>query len=310
MSDTIEIAEAYGQTLVELGEEDPRIVVLDADIPDSCRSEGFQKRFPERAFDVGVAEASMVSFGVGLALAGKIPFVNTFACFITSRAFDQNRLSVAYGRANIKLAGAASGLSLGYAGPSHHSLEDMAIMRALPNMVILVPADSSETRQMVRAAAYHEGPVYLRLSRTSTPPIYDESYRFELGKAVMLRPGEDVSLIATGDMVVKALAAAECLMEDGIRAEVLNIHTIKPIDVESIVRSAQKTGAVITAEEHNVVGGLGSAVAEVLAEHAPTPMRRVGIQDTFTESDETEILRTAYRLNTSDIVAAAKELVR
>ncbi len=183
-------------------------------------------------------------------------------------------------------------------------------MRALPNVVILVPADGVETRHMVRAAAYHQGPVYLRLSRLSIPPIYDAGYRFELGRAVVLRTGAHVSLIATGDMVIKALIAAERLAEDGIKAEVLNVHTIKPIDVESIVRSARKTGAVVTAEDHNIIGGLGSAVAETLAEHAPTPMRRVGIPDTFTESDDTEVLRTAYHLNVDDIVAAAKELIR
>lgn len=310
MVDKIGVAEAYGRALVELGEEDSNIVVLDADIPDSCHSEAFHKRFPERAFDVGVAEASLVSFGVGLALAGKIPFLNTFACFITSRTFDQTRVSAAYGQANVKLAGAASGLNLGYAGPSHHSLEDIAVVRALPNFVILIPADGVETRQMVKAAAYHPGPVYLRLSRLSIPPIYDGNYRFELGRAIVLRAGEDVSLIATGDMVIKALVAAERLAEDGIRAEVVNAHTIKPIDLESIVRSARKTGAVVTAEDHSIIGGLGSAVAEVLAENAPTPMRRIGIRDTFTESDDTEVLRTAYHLNVDDIVAAAKELLQ
>ena len=308
MPEKLDIAQAYGRTLVELGKENPNVVVVDADIPDSCSTEDFHKHFPGRAFDVGIAEATAVSLGAGLALAGKIPFVNTFACFITSRTLDQIRVSVAYSRANVKLVGAASGLALGYAGPSHHSIEDIALIRSLPNMLILSPADTVETAKMVRAAAEYEGPVYIRLSRQSSPPIYAGDYRFEIGRAVILRQGSDVTLVATGDMVTRALEAANSLTEDGIRAEVVNVHTIKPIDAETIARSARKTGGVVTIEDHSIIGGLGSAVAEVLAECAPVPMRRVGIQDTFTSSDETEVLRTAYHLTASDIVNAAKEL--
>jgi len=310
MHERMDIAEAYGRALVELGRTNSRIVVVDADISDSCATEEFHRQFPERSFDVGVAEATLVSYGAGLALGGKIPFVNTFACFITSRALDQIRATIAYGRLNVKLVGAASGLSLGYAGPSHHSIEDIALMRVLPNMVILSPADVTETRALVRAAAEYQGPVYLRLSRQATPPIYPADQCFELGKAVILRQGRDVSLIATGDMVVKALSAAEQLISRGIDAEVVDVHTLKPIDAETIVRSALKTHAIVTAEDHSIVGGLGSAVAEILAEHASVPMRRIGIQDTFTGSDETEVLRAAFHLGIEDIVKAAQELVK
>lgn len=306
----LDVPTAFGEALVELGKANPRVVVVEADLADSCRSELFREHFPERSIDVGVAEATAVQVGAGLAFSGKIPYVNTFAVFAASRTFDQVRQTVAYGRANVKICGAAGGLSLGYAGASHHALEDLALMRALPNMTVVVPSDAIETRQMVHAIAQIEGPVYMRLHRAKKPPIYDDTYRLEIGKAVVLREGTDVTLFATGDMVFEALEAAEMLASQGVSVEVVNVHTLKPLDVEAVVRSARKTGAVVTVEDHNIIGGLGGAIAECLGEHAPTPMRRIGLRDTFCESDSTEVLREAYGLAPRHIVEAALELQR
>ena len=309
-TETLDVPKAFGEALVELGEKNPRVVIVEADLADSCRSDLFRDRFPERTVDVGVAEATAVAVGAGLAFSGKIPYVNTFAVFAAARTFDQVRQIVAYGRANVKICGSAAGLSLGYAGASHHALEDIALMRSQPNMVVVSPADAIETRQMVHAIAEIEGPVYLRLSRAKKPPIYDENYRLEIGKAVILREGSDVALFATGDMVFEALKAADMLSEKGISAEVVNIHTIKPLDAETVTRVAQKTRAVVTIEEHNILGGLGGAIAECLGEHMPTPMRRIGLQDTFCESDSTNVLREAYGMAPHHIVEAAIEAMQ
>lgn len=305
-----DIARVYGEALVELGRLNPKVVIVEADLADSCQSHLFREHFPERAIEVGVAEATAISVGAGLAFSGKIPFVNTFAVFASARVFDQVRYTIAYGRANVKIVGSAAGLSLGYAGASHHAIEDLAMMRALPNMTVVSPADRVETRQMVLAIAEIEGPVYMRLSRAKKAPIYDEAYHLQVGKAVVLRPGGDVTLFATGEMVFEALAAAEMLSEQGIHPEVVNIHTLKPIDVETITASALKTHAVVTIEDHNILGGLGGAVAEVLGEHAPTPMRRIGLRDTFCESDNTSVLREAYGMGRRHIVEAALDVMR
>jgi transketolase len=309
-SEPLDVPTAFGEALVELGRANPRVVTVDADLASSCRSELFRECFPERSIEVGVAEATAVEVAAGLAFSGKIPFVNTFAVFAASRAFDQVRLLVAYGRANVKICGAAGGLSLGYAGASHHAIEDLALMRALPNMTVVAPSDAIETRQMVHAIAQIEGPVYMRLHRAKKPPIYDSTYRLVIGRAVVLQEGSDVALFAIGDMVFGALEAAKALAAQGISAEVVNVHTLKPLDVETVVRSARKTGAVVTVEDHNIIGGLGGAIAECLGEEAPTPMRRVGLRDTFCESDDTKVLREAYGLAPRHIVEAALEVLR
>jgi len=304
-TEALDVAKAFGEALVELGEKNPRVVIVDADLADSCRSDLFRDRFPDRTIDVGVAEATAVAVGAGLAFSGKIPYVNTFAVFAAARTFDQVRQIVAYGRANVKICGSAAGLSLGYAGASHHSLEDIALMRSQPNMIVVSPSDAVETRQMVHAIAEIDGPVYLRLSRAKKPPIYDNSYRLKIGEAVILREGSDVALFATGDMVFETLEAADMLAEKGIYAEVVNVHTIKPLDIETISRAAQKTRSVVTIEDHSIIGGLGGAIAECLGEHMPTPMRRIGLRDTFCESDSTKVLREAYGMAPHHIVEAA-----
>ena len=309
-TEALDVTQAFGEALVELGEKNPKVVIVEADLADSCRSDLFRDRFPERTIDVGVAEATAVAVGAGLAFSGKIPYVNTFAVFAAARTFDQVRQIVAYGRANVKICGAAAGLSLGYAGASHHALEDIALMRSEPNIIVVSPSDAIETRQMVHAIAEIDGPVYLRLSRAKKPPIYDENYRLEIGKAVILREGNDVALFATGDMVFEALKAADLLSEKGIAAEVINVHTIKPLDIETIARVAQKTRAVVTVEDHSIIGGLGGAIAECLGEHMPTPMRRIGLQDTFCESDSTNVLREAYGMAPHHIVEAAIEAMQ
>jgi transketolase len=245
-----------------------------------------------------------------LAFSGKIPYVNTFAVFAAARTFDQIRQTVAYGQANVKICGSGGGLALGYAGASHHSIEDLALMRTLPNMTVVAPSDAVETRQMVHAIAEIDGPVYMRLSRAKKPPIYDDDYRVEIGKAVVLREGSDVTLFAISDMVYEALEAAETLASQGASAEVVNVHTLKPLAVETIVRSARKTGAVVTVEDHSIIGGLGGAIAECLGENAPTPMRRIGLRDTFCESDSTAVLREAYGMAPHHVVEAAEEVMR
>jgi len=309
-TEIIDIARAYGEALVEIGKKFPEVVSVDADLAESCYSHLFREHFPERTVEVGVAEATAMMVGAGLALSGKIPFVNTFAVFATSRVFDQVRQVIAYGKVNVKIIGSGGGLSLGYAGASHHAIEDLALVRALPNMTVVVPADSIETRLMLHAITELDGPVYMRLSRAKIPPIYTEDYIFSLNKAVVLRPGNDVTLFATGDMVSKALDAANHLAEKDISAEVINVHTLKPLDYKTIARSAGKTGAAITIEDHNIIGGLGGAIAECLAEHCPTPMRRIGLQDTFCESDDTEVLRKAYGLTVDQIVTAAVNVIQ
>ncbi len=308
--DPQDVSIAFGEALVELGRKNPKVIVVESDLADSCRSHLFRAEFPERSVEVGVAEATAVEVGAGLAFSGKIPYVNTFAVFATARTFDQVRQTVAYGQANVKICGAGGGLSLGYAGASHHSIEDLALMRTLPNMTVVAPSDAVETRQMVHAIAEIQGPVYMRLSRVKKPPIYDDNYHVEIGKAVVLREGRDVTLFAIGDMVYEALEAAETLASKGFSAEVINVHTLKPLDVETIIRSARKTGAVVTVEDHSIIGGLGGAIAECLGENAPTLMRRIGLRDTFCESDSTAVLREAYGMAPHHIVEAAEEVMQ
>lgn len=310
MAEKIATREAYGKALVALGAANPDVVVLDADLAKSTKTIDFKKRFPERFFDFGVAEQNMIGTAAGLAAAGKIPFCSTFAVFATGRAFDQIRQSIAYPRLNVKIAASHAGITVGEDGSSHQSVEDIALMRALPNMTVFVPADAVEVAGAVKAAAALDGPVYIRLGRAPVPVIHGEDFSFRPGEAVLLRPGKDATVIATGIMVAAALEAAAVLAQEGVAVRVLNIHTIKPFDVAAVTRAALETGAVVTAEEHSIIGGLGSAVAEVLGEHCPVPLKRVGIRDTFGESGKPQELLEKYGLTPADIVAAVKEVLR
>lgn len=305
----ISTREAYGRALARLGEENPDIVVLDADLAKSTKTEIFARQFRDRFFNMGIAEQSMMGTAAGLALSGKIPFVSSFAIFATGRAFEQIRNSIAYPALNVKIAASHAGISVGEDGASHQSVEDIALMRVLPNMTVIVPCDARETEQAVRAAAGIPGPVYLRLGRPSIPVIYGEDYVFRPGRADILREGTDVTIAATGLMVWEALQAADQLQLEGIKSTVLNVSTIKPLDVETLVAAAARTQAVVTAEEHSIIGGLGSAVAEVLAEHCPVPVRRVGLADTFGESGRPEELMHKYGLTAGHIVAAVREVM-
>ena len=305
------IRDVYGETLAQLGKENPDIVALDADVGSSSKSIVFGKAFPERYFNVGVAEANMVAMAAGLATAGKIPFANTFAAFMVLRAADPVRSLIAYTGLNVKLAGTYAGLSDSYDGASHHAIADLSFMRALPNMTVVSVSDPIEAELATRAAAGFKGPLYLRLSRAEVPVVFDKStYDFQIGKGVVVCEGSDLTIVATGYMVVKALDAAEKLAAKGIRARVVNIHTIKPIDVDLLLACAKETGAIVTAEEHNVHGGLGSAVAEVLAKHCPVPQEFVGVEDTFTESGDYEKLLVKYGLSAANIMDKAEKVLR
>ncbi|MCL6634845.1 MAG: transketolase family protein [Peptococcaceae bacterium] len=309
MTRKIATREAYGDVLVELGRENPDIVVLDADLAKSTKTINFKKNFPERFFDMGVAEQNMVGTAAGLAAAGKIPFCSSFAIFAAGRAFEQVRNSVAYPVLNVKIAASHAGITVGEDGASHQSVEDIALMRVLPNMTVFVPADAVETAGAVRAAAALQGPVYIRLGRAAVPVLHGPGFQFVPGKAVTLREGRDATIIATGVMVSAALEAAGLLAGEGIEAGVLDVHTIKPLDVEAVVGAARRTGALVTAEEHSIIGGLGGAVAEVVAEHYPVPLKRVGIQDKFGESGTPAELMEKYGLTPRALAAAVKEVL-
>ena len=301
--------EAYGEALRELGGQNENIVVLDADLSGSTKTAMFKKAYPTRFFNAGIAEQSMIGTAAGLAAAGKIPFASTFAVFATGRAFEQIRNSVCYPKLNVKIAATHSGLTVGEDGATHQAIEDVAIMRALPNMSVIVPADAAEAAAAVRFAAEHNGPMYIRLGRSGVPDVFDETYEFKFGKASVLKEGTDVTLIGMGIMTSAALEAAEMLAAEGISAAVLNMATVKPIDEEAIVAAAKATGAIVTCEEHNIIGGLGSAVAEVLAEKASARLVRVGVKDTFGESGKPADLLKKYGLTAADIAAAAKQAI-
>jgi transketolase len=301
--------DAYGKALVELGRENKNVVVLDADLSKSTKTDGFKKEFPERFFNIGIAEQNLIGCAAGFAASGKIPFASSFAVFATGRAYDQIRNSIGYTHLNVKIAASHAGVTVGEDGGSHQMLEDIALMRAVPGMTVIVPADGKETKEAIFAAAQYEGPVYIRLGRPKVPAIFDDNYRFEIGKAVVVRDGTDVALMATGIMVGEALKAADMLQSQGISAAVINISTIKPIDVETISKIAQKTKAVVTCEEHNIYGGLGSAVAEVLVENCPIPMERVGVKDVFGRSGKPNELMKKYGLTAEDIFEAAKKVI-
>ena len=311
MADKKAIRDAYGEVLAKLGEENDNIIALEADVGSSSKSILFGKKYPDRYFNVGIAEANMAAMAAGFAAAGKIPFVNTFAAFMVLRAGDPVRSLIAYTNLNVKLAGTYAGLSDSYDGASHHAIADIAFMRALPNMTVISVADAVETELATRAAAAFEGPVYLRLSRAEVPIIFNkENYHFEIGKGVLLTQGDDVTIAATGYMVQKAVEAAERLKANGIRTRVVNMHTIKPIDRELLIRCARETGAVVTVEEHNIYGGLGSAAAEVLSKEYPVPMEVVGIEDTFTESGDYEQLLKKYGLSVENIMHSVKKVMK
>ncbi|WKZ67037.1 MAG: transketolase C-terminal domain-containing protein [Flavobacteriales bacterium] len=299
----------FGAGLLELGRTNPQVVALCADLTGSLKMDAFQKAFPDRFFQVGIAEANMMGIAAGLTVGGKIPYTGTFANFSTGRVYDQVRQSIAYAGKNVKLCASHAGLTLGEDGATHQILEDIGLMRMLPGMAVVVPADYNQTRQATIAIADHEGPVYLRFGRPKWPVFIPEGMPFILGKAQRLIEGADVSLFACGHLVWRALQAAEQLMAQGIRAEVVNVHTIKPLDEAAILESATKTGCAVTCEEHNRYGGLGDAVAQVLALHRPTPQEFVAVNDSFGESGTPDQLMTKYGLDVPDIVRAAQRVM-
>lgn len=299
----------FGETLVALGAENERIVVLDADVSSSTQTKHFAAKYPDRFFNFGIAEANMVSAAAGLAACGYIPFVSTFALFIAMRAADQVRAQVAYPRLNVKLAGGYAGLSDFADGASHQSVEDIAVMRAVPNMTVIVPSDIIETRMAVRAAADFDGPVFLRLSREEVSEDYGPGHPFEIGRGIVLREGSDLTIVATGTMVKLAAAAAEELSKEGVSARVIDMHTIKPLDEELIIQAAEETGAVVTLEEHSVIGGLGGAVCETVSGHRPVPVMRVGLPDRFGESGAYGEILARAGIDVEHIVGAARRAV-
>lgn len=312
MSEVKKIAtrESYGNALVELGKEHEDVIVLDADLAEATKTGIFRKAFPERHIDCGIAESNMIGIAAGLSTTGKVPFASTFAMFAAGRAFEQVRNSVGYPHLNVKIGATHAGISVGEDGASHQCNEDIALMRTIPGMVILSPSDDVEARACVKAAYEHQGPVYMRFGRLAVPVINDRpDYKFELGKGVVLREGKDLTIIATGLPVSNCLEAAEKLAADGIDAKVINIHTIKPLDEELVVAAAKETGKVVTVEEHSVIGGLGSAVCDVLAENAPVKVMKIGINDTFGESGPAAELLKKYGLDTDSIYEKIKAFV-
>ncbi len=309
MSEVKKIAtrESYGNALAELGAQYKDLVVLDADLAGATKTGVFKKAFPDRHIDCGIAEGNMMTVAAGLAAAGKVPFASTFAMFAAGRAFEQVRNSIGYPHLNVKIGATHAGISVGEDGASHQCNEDIALMRTIPGMTVINPADDVEAKAAVKAAIEYEGPVYLRFGRLAVPVINDPaSYRFEIGKGITMREGKDVTIIATGLEVSESLEAAKLLEADGISAEVINIHTIKPLDTELVVAAAKKTGKVVTVEEHSIIGGLGGAVAEVLAEQAPTKMLRIGVNDTFGESGPAKALIEKYGLDAKSIYEKVK----
>jgi transketolase len=310
MSDMIATRDAYGQTLVELGRENGRVVALDADLSGSTKTGLFAKEFPDRFFNAGIAEANMVGMAAGLAAGGMIPFASTFAVFAAGRAFEQVRQSLAYPRLNVKLVATHGGITVGEDGGSHQSVEDLAIMRALPNMTVLCPADGPETAAAIRAAAAFDGPVYVRLGRSKVPVVFPAGCDFAIGRGATLHQGTDLTFITTGLMTAQAITAAGILAEEKISARVVHLGTIKPLDVDLVLKAARETGAIVTAEEHSVIGGLGGAVCETLAEGCPVPLERVGLRDVFGQSGKAEELLAHYGLTPAHLVEAAERVVQ
>ena len=309
MADVKKIAtrDSYGNALAALGAEHENLVVLDADLAGATKTGVFKKAFPDRHFDCGIAEANMICVAAGMATTGLVPFASSFAMFAAGRAFEQVRNSIGYPHLNVKIGATHGGISVGEDGASHQCCEDFALMRSIPGMVVMSPADDVEACAMVRAAYHHEGPVYMRFGRSGIPVFHDESYQFRIGKGEIVRDGADVAIIANGLMVYEAMTAAETLKEAGVDAMVINMATVKPLDEELVLAAAQKCGKVITAEEHSVIGGLGEAVAACLSEKLPTPMRRIGVQDVFGQSGPASEVLSYYGLCADNIVKVAKE---
>jgi len=301
---------AFGDVLAEAGVQNERLVVLDADVGRSTQTYRFKDRHPDRFYQIGIAEQNMMGIAAGMATTGWLPFVSSFAVFVAKRACDQVRVSIAYPRLNVKINGAYGGVPTGKAGATHAAVEDLAVMRAMPNMTVITTADAVEVEKATYAALEYDGPVYLRTVRCPVPVIFDEGYAFEIGKAVTLRDGGDLSIIATGMMTAKALQAADALQREGIDARVIHVHTLKPIDEETIVKASEDTGMIITVENHSRIGGLGSAVAEVTSEHAPCRLYRLGFDDTFIESGDDEEMFSKLGVNVENIAAKAREAVR
>ena len=306
IGEKIATREAYGKALVELG-ADHDFVVLDADLAEATKTCYFAKAYPDRFFDCGIAEGNMVGIAAGLAAAGKMVFASSFAMFAAGRAFEQIRNSVAYPHLNVKIAATHAGITVGEDGATHQCLEDLALMRSIPGMTVINPSDATEAAAALKAAAEMDGPCYLRFGRYAVPVLHDADFKFEIGKGEVLADGTDVTVVATGMMVAEALKAADILKDQGVSVRVINIHTIKPLDSELIIKAASETGAIVTAEEHNIIGGLGSAVAECVGEACPVPVVRVGVRDTFGRSGKVPPLLEMYGLTADEIVSAAKK---
>ncbi|MBE6611167.1 MAG: transketolase family protein [Ruminococcaceae bacterium] len=309
MADKIATREAYGAALAEFGAKYDKLVVLDADLAAATKTGAFKKKFPERFFDCGIAEGNMMVVAAGLSTAGFIPFASSFAMFAAGRAFEQVRNAIGYPHLNVKIGATHAGISVGEDGATHQCLEDFATMRSIPGMVVMQPADAVEARAMVEAAINYEGPCYMRFGRYAVPTLFGEGYKFEMGKGVVMADGKDVTLVATGLMVEQALAARELLAAEGISAKVINIHTIKPLDDALILASAAETGAIVTCEEHNVIGGLGSAVCDCVCAAKPVPVIKVGVNDEFGRSGKVPPLMELYGLTAQNIAAKAKAAI-
>lgn len=302
--------ESYGMALVELGRENEKVVVLDADLSKSTKTNGFKEEFKDRFFNAGIAEQNLMGMAAGFANVGNIPFASTFAVFASGRAFEIIRNSICYPKVNVKIAATHAGITVGEDGGSHQSVEDIALMNSLPNMTVIVPADHREAMAATKAAAEFNGPVYLRFGRCNTEDIFDDNYKFEIGKGVQIREGNDVTIIATGMMVQKAIEASKELETQGIKARVINISTIKPIDREIILKAAKETKGIVTAEEHSIIGGLGAMVSQVVSSECPTLIKMVGIKDTFGESGTPDELMKKYNLTSEEIIKEVKSIVK
>ena len=302
--------EAYGKALVELGEKNKNVVVLDADLAKATKTDGFMKAFPDRFFDMGIAEADMIGTAAGLATCGKIPFASSFAMFAIGRAYDQVRNSIAYPKLNVKIAATHAGITVGEDGATHQAIEDIALTRVMPNMTVLCPCDEFETKWAIETAAEIDGPVYIRLGRSKAKEVYNEEESFEFGKGKLVRDGNDVTVIATGIMVAEAVKAHEILKDEGISVRVIDIHTIKPIDKDIIIKAAYETKGIVTAEEHSIIGGLGGAVSEVISEKCPTKVLRVGVKDVFGKSGAASELLKEYGLTAENIIERVREILK
>ncbi len=309
MAERIATRASYGKALVELGAENPDIVVLDADLSGSTQTKKFADVYPDRFFNAGIAEANMMGMAAGLAVSGKTVFASSFAMFASGRAYEIIRNSIAYTGANVKICATHAGVTVGEDGASHQCVEDLSLMRTIPGMTVLNPADDVSARALIKAAAAYKGPVYIRLGRAAVPVIYEEGKTFEIGKALRVREGKDAAILATGIMVNEALQAAEMLAAEGIECRVVDVHTIKPLDKDEVVAAAKECGCIVTAEEHSVIGGLGSAVAETVCKEAPCRMAMVGVQDVFGQSGKPGELMEQYGLTAADIAAAVKKLL-